>query len=233
MAVAAKRATVTSFLRGADAANPAALAALLEQGLPLEDVSYLAGELKTTPAAVLRCIDIPERTVYRRLQDERLNPDESRRLARVARLMDAAAAAFDDPEAARTWLTKEGEDGSAAPITRAAVGVDPEVVYDELARIIGSADEYAQAAADLLLRLPLPTLPKQFSASPWIRDTNERGPLATVSCSVAATIAGRAASRSISMRLRVDANAEELGSLIYPRFVNAVAEIRAELLIVV
>jgi hypothetical protein len=109
----------------------------------------------------------------------------------------------------------------------------PEVVYDELARIIGSADEYAQAAADLLLRLPVPTLPKQFSASPWVRDTNERGPLATLSCSVAATIAGRAAFRSISMRLRVDATAEELGPLIYPRFVNAVAEIRANLLIVV
>jgi hypothetical protein len=54
-----------------------------------------------------------------------------------------------------------------------------------------------------------------------------------LSCSVAATIAGRAAFRSISMRLRVDATAEELGPLIYPRFVNAVAEIRANLLIVV
>jgi putative toxin-antitoxin system antitoxin component (TIGR02293 family) len=233
MAVAAKRASVTSFLRGANAGDPAALAALLEQGLPLEDVAYMAVELKATPATLLRYIDIPERTVYRRLQDERLNPDESRRLARVARLMDAASAAFADPEAARKWLTSEGEDGSPAPLTRAAVGVDPEVVYDELARLVGTPDEYAQATADLLLRLPVPTLPQHFSASAWVRDTSERGPLPTVSCSVAATIAGRAASRSITVRVRVDASAEELGRLIYPRFVTAVAEIRAELLIVV
>jgi putative toxin-antitoxin system antitoxin component (TIGR02293 family) len=222
-----------SFLPGANPGDPAALAALLEEGLPLGDVVHIAGELNTTPSAVLRFIDLPERTVYRRLQDERLNPDESRRLARVARLIDAATVAFDDPVAARKWMTTEGEDGSPAPIRRAAVGVDPEVVYDELARIVGAPDTYAQATADLLLRLPVPTLPQHFSASAWVHDAKERGPLPTVSCSVAATIAGRAASRSITIRVRVDASAEELGRLIYPRFVTAVAEIRAELLVVV
>ena len=89
-------------LRGRD---PVALRESVEAGLPYQAVDRLVAELAVPAAEVARLISIPSRTLARRKQEGRLQPDESDRVLRAARVLAAVRALFeDDAEAARRWL---------------------------------------------------------------------------------------------------------------------------------
>jgi putative toxin-antitoxin system antitoxin component (TIGR02293 family) len=59
-----------------------------------------------TAATVAELIQLPQRTLARRKRAGRLQPDESDRLVRVARVFGRALGLFEgDPDAARHWLS--------------------------------------------------------------------------------------------------------------------------------
>jgi len=78
----------------------------IESGLPL---ASMAAFLEASGVALRDIYDvvIPARTLkHRRAQHSPLSPDESDKLARLARIFDQAVAVFGDTEHARHWLTQ-------------------------------------------------------------------------------------------------------------------------------
>ncbi len=78
----------------------------VESGLPL---ASMAAFLEASGVALRDIYDvvIPARTLkHRRAQRSPLSPDESDKLARLARIFDQAVVVFGDTERARNWLTQ-------------------------------------------------------------------------------------------------------------------------------
>ena len=85
--------------------------------------------------ALAEFAQIPPRTLARRREERRLDPDESDRLARVARVFGHALALFEgDVDAARQWLTvPQPALGDNMPLELART----EVGADEVEHLIG------------------------------------------------------------------------------------------------
>jgi len=85
--------------------------------------------------ALAEFAQIPARTLARRKEDGRLEPEESDRLVRIARVFAHALALFEgDVEAARLWLTAEQPAlGDIAPLELART----EVGATEVEQLIG------------------------------------------------------------------------------------------------
>lgn len=78
----------------------------VEQGLPLATLEEFAAYSGFAMKDLLEVV-IPLRTLkHRRQRQEPLSPDESDKLARVARLWEFALKVFGNPDKARRWLTK-------------------------------------------------------------------------------------------------------------------------------
>ena len=78
----------------------------VEQGLPLATLEEFATYSGFAMKDLLEVV-IPLRTLkHRRQRQEVLNPEESDKLARVARLWELAVKVFGNPDKARRWLTK-------------------------------------------------------------------------------------------------------------------------------
>jgi putative toxin-antitoxin system antitoxin component (TIGR02293 family) len=78
----------------------------IERGLPLSTLEEFSAYSGIAVKDLLEVV-IPARTLkHRRQRHEPFNPDESDRLARVARLYELAVKVFGDPEKAKRWLTK-------------------------------------------------------------------------------------------------------------------------------
>jgi len=74
----------------------------IRRGLPVELFFRLRDALAIQPEALSDVINVPIRTVMRRKQlGERLKPDESERLLRMARLQIRAVEVLSGPEKAR------------------------------------------------------------------------------------------------------------------------------------
>ncbi len=99
--------------------------ARVESGLPLASMSAF---LETSGLALRDIYDvvIPARTLkHRRAQHSALSPDESDRLARLARIFDQAVIVFGDTERARSWLTqpkKRFDDRTPLSMLRTEIG---------------------------------------------------------------------------------------------------------------
>lgn len=77
----------------------------IRRGLPVELFFRLRDALAIQQEALSDVINVPIRTVMRRKQlGERLKPDESERLLRLARLQIRAVEVLSGPEKARRWL---------------------------------------------------------------------------------------------------------------------------------
>lgn len=104
-------------LLGIEGRNPVSL---IREGVATYALSNMQAFLSIPASTVAEILDIPPRTFARRKATGLLNPDESDRLLRLARLGELAIAVFEDREAAAEWLTSpknllEGE----SPIKRA------------------------------------------------------------------------------------------------------------------
>lgn len=78
----------------------------IRQGIPFERLQRLAERLALTQETLTRILGISERTLQRRREAGRLNPEESDRVERLLRIWHLALRAFDDEEdEARAWLT--------------------------------------------------------------------------------------------------------------------------------
>jgi putative toxin-antitoxin system antitoxin component (TIGR02293 family) len=96
----------------------------------------VATELGMTARDLARALGIPSRTWDRRLVQGALNPEESDRLARVARILEQAREVFSSPAKARGWMNTplavfDGE----TPLQRMDTSLGASQVEDVLGRI--------------------------------------------------------------------------------------------------
>lgn len=95
-------------LLGLPKPDPQALLAVVERGLPYRAFERLQRNAGLTAQELALVVDIPARTLQRRKAQGRLDPGESDRLARFARMLGRALELFEgDPERARRWLASE------------------------------------------------------------------------------------------------------------------------------
>lgn len=86
--------------------EPLRLYAQLRRGLSFTAFERLRRNTALPAAALADLAEIPTRTLARRKDDGRLDPEESDRLLRVARVFGRALELFEgDADAARRWLT--------------------------------------------------------------------------------------------------------------------------------
>ena len=112
------------------------------QTLPLTfRVKYAAVEnlgrfLVESPQRLMRVIQINERTAQRRRERGALSPEESDRIARIARVSQRAIDSLGDENRAREWLKRPNRAlQDAAPLDLLSTDAGSELVTDELGRI--------------------------------------------------------------------------------------------------
>lgn len=95
------------LLLGLDVGETAQLLQQVEQGLPYRSLVHFHQVLDIPINEMAHLAQIKTRTLSRRKERGRLQPDESDRLLRVARVFGKALELFEgDGEAARRWFTK-------------------------------------------------------------------------------------------------------------------------------
>jgi putative toxin-antitoxin system antitoxin component (TIGR02293 family) len=107
----------------------------VEDGLPYEALERLRAILDLPASRVADLLRIPLRTLARRKEANHLQPDESDRLLRLARLVGLALDLFDGDEGgARSWLTSGNVAlGGRTPLALATTDVGAR----EIERLIG------------------------------------------------------------------------------------------------
>ncbi|HSW28106.1 MAG TPA: antitoxin Xre/MbcA/ParS toxin-binding domain-containing protein [Longimicrobiales bacterium] len=122
-------------LLGLALGGPVELHARLEQGLPYEALERLRAVLDVPVARVAELVRIPLRTLARRKDAGRLQPEESDRLLRLARVVALALGLFEgDVDPARAWLDQpQMALGQQAPLDLATTDVGSR----EVERLIG------------------------------------------------------------------------------------------------
>ena len=100
----------------------------LSEGLPTRSVERLAEHLGVPVTRVLELADLKGSTFHdRKKRRQRLSPEASGRVYRLARVVEAAEAYFENFEEAHRWLTHAKVAlGGAVPLTfaRSAEGAD-------------------------------------------------------------------------------------------------------------
>jgi putative toxin-antitoxin system antitoxin component (TIGR02293 family) len=76
----------------------------VREGLPFESFESLRSHLDSTQSEMADLLLISLKTIQRRKKEKRLTPEESDRLARVARVLARASVLFGDEEKALLWL---------------------------------------------------------------------------------------------------------------------------------
>lgn len=117
-------------------------AAARAQALPLTfRVKYAAVEnlgrfLIESPQRLMRVIQINERTAQRRRERGAFSPEESDRVARIARVSQRAIDSLGDENRAREWLKRPNRAlQDASPLDLLSTDAGSELVTDELGRI--------------------------------------------------------------------------------------------------
>ena len=108
----------------------------VRQGLPTEVFKTLAANLEMSDRQLARALKIPNRTLDRRLKEGVFSPEESDRLARVAKILKRAHEVFSNAEKARGWMNTQlaAFDGET-PLQRADTFLGATQVEDVLGRI--------------------------------------------------------------------------------------------------
>jgi putative toxin-antitoxin system antitoxin component (TIGR02293 family) len=121
--------------RGA-AFTPARLIAALRAGLPYAELEELQARLQTPLDQLLPRLDISKATLHRRKAAGRLEPAESDRVLRFARLLGRAVTVMESEDQARRWLNSPQMGlGGAIPLDYADSEVGAREVEDLLGRI--------------------------------------------------------------------------------------------------
>jgi putative toxin-antitoxin system antitoxin component (TIGR02293 family) len=92
-------------LIGLKESDPLEIAKTIRKGLKFKSLELFLAKTLFSTADLANFVSIPERTLYRRKQQGRLDPEESDRLVRATRVFAKALALFEgDIGAARNWL---------------------------------------------------------------------------------------------------------------------------------
>jgi putative toxin-antitoxin system antitoxin component (TIGR02293 family) len=110
--------------------------ATVRKGLSIAVLKTVASHLQMSDRQLGGLLRIPDRTLDRRLKQGALSPEESDRLARVAKILQRACEVFGNAEKARGWMKTplssfEGE----TPLQRADTSIGANQVEDVLGRI--------------------------------------------------------------------------------------------------
>src|SRR5262245_63654905 len=68
--------------------------AIVQKGLPYKSIEAIQAKFHLDTNVIMRIISVPARTMARRKEEQRLNVQESDRLARVARILAYATEVF-------------------------------------------------------------------------------------------------------------------------------------------
>ena len=121
---------------GKVAFSPAKLVLALRAGLPVRELDDLQNSLEVPMEKLVPMLGISKATLHRRKAAGRLDPAESDRVVRFARLMGRAVEVMESEEDARRWLTlPQFGLGGAVPLEYAETEVGAREVEDLLGRI--------------------------------------------------------------------------------------------------
>src|SRR5262245_3335407 len=116
--------------------TPAKLIALLREGLPVKELDALQAILEVPIEKLGTMLGISKATLHRRKGTGKLDPAESDRVVRFARLMGKAVEVMESEEDARQWLTSPQIGlGGAVPLDYAETELGAREVEDLLGRI--------------------------------------------------------------------------------------------------
>lgn len=114
----------------------ASLIESLKIGLPVRELDDLRSSLDVSMERLVPMLGISKATLHRRMAAGRLDPAESDRVVRFARLMGKAVEVMESTENARAWLTSAQRGlGGAVPLEYAETEVGAREVEDLLGRI--------------------------------------------------------------------------------------------------
>ncbi len=108
----------------------------IRTGLPYRAVERLREELDLSLSELAEALSISTRTLNRRKQAESLEPDESDRVFRIARVYAHALSVLEGRERAVAWFKKSNRAlGGRVPLEMFDTDVGAEMVDDALTRI--------------------------------------------------------------------------------------------------
>jgi putative toxin-antitoxin system antitoxin component (TIGR02293 family) len=120
----------------ASAFAPSKMVEALRVGLPVQELMDLQVNLKVPMEKLVPRLGISKATLHRRKATGRLDPAESDRVVRFARLMGKAVEVLESDDNARQWLTSPQFGlGGAVPLDYADTEVGAREVEDLLGRI--------------------------------------------------------------------------------------------------
>lgn len=121
---------------GLKAPSRLALAEKIHKGVSYRSVQRFQEAAHLPEARLQGVTGIPARTWVRRKQQGRFNPDESERIARIARIFDHAVGVFGSKGSATRWLEEANLGlGDRAPLDVASTELGAQEVDDLLTRI--------------------------------------------------------------------------------------------------
>jgi putative toxin-antitoxin system antitoxin component (TIGR02293 family) len=108
----------------------------IKHGLPYRSLESVRERLRLSAPEAATVLHMPARTLARRRQARRLDPDESDRLYRIARVAGQAVSVFGDEYKATTWLQRPNRAlNGELPIRLLDTDVGARQVEDILGRI--------------------------------------------------------------------------------------------------
>ena len=116
--------------------TPAQLIQSLKLGLPVQELDDLRSSLDVSMERLVPMLGISKATLHRRMAAGRLDPAESDRVVRFARLLGRAVIVLESVESARRWLSSPQIGlGGAVPLEYAETELGAREVENLLGRI--------------------------------------------------------------------------------------------------
>jgi putative toxin-antitoxin system antitoxin component (TIGR02293 family) len=121
---------------GARPTSALAFVPMARIGFPFGALEATAGSLGRSVEATAKVINIPQRTMYSRKSTNRLNPDESDRVLRLALVIAEADDVLGSREKTQRWLSKPSRAlGGQTPESLLVTEYGAQLVREELSRI--------------------------------------------------------------------------------------------------
>lgn len=121
---------------GREVDDAKALLKRIRLGLPYASYEHVAHLLEASLDEVGQVLNLPTRTRARRKREKRLEPDESDRLVRVARILATAGNVLGSPDKAARWLRRPNRAlGGEVPLHLLDTEVGEQLVEDVLGRL--------------------------------------------------------------------------------------------------
>src|SRR5437762_7790684 len=96
----------SSVFKGRALPTSTELRARIKRGLPYRSLEIVRERLRLSVPEAANVLHMPTRTMARRRQSRKLDPDESDRLYRIARVAGQDGSVFGAEDKATTWLVR-------------------------------------------------------------------------------------------------------------------------------